>query len=124
MARVPPGFHRGPRYPEDTGEVFLTQTEVTLFNECLVSLLARHGTVNRLATSSQMSAALRRQGFPNPVEALALIKNGNALKGIGVRDKLWRVRRGAALVRARVEKSLYARLPLELFRHVLIFLAS
>lgn len=102
----------------------LSRMEAALANECLVSLLAAHGTANRFATGPQIAAALRREGFPDASEALALLKDPGALRGRGVKDRLWRGRRTAALVRTRVEESVFGRLPPELFRHVLPFLAS
>lgn len=102
----------------------LSSTEAAVANECLVALLAVHGTANRLATCAQVTAALKREGFPNAKSSLALLKDVHALKGKGVTDRLWRKRRGAALVRARVEDSMLARLPSDLFRNVLMFIAS
>lgn len=102
----------------------LSPMEAAVATECLVSLLAAHGTVQRLATGPQVTTALKREGFPDAAEALALLKDSDALRGRGVRDRLWRLRRGAALVRVRAEESLFARLPSELFQNVLMFLAS
>lgn len=102
----------------------LSPMETAVANECLVSLLAMHGTVARLATQPQVRAALRREGFPDVNDALDLLKDVDALRGYGVRDRLWRGRRGAALVRVRAEDSLFGRLPPELFRNVLMFMAS
>lgn len=102
----------------------LSLTEAAVANECLVSLLAAHGTMTGLATGPQVAAALRREGFPDENDALALLLDVDALRGRGVRNRLWLGRRGAALVRERAGKSLFARLPSELFRNVLVFLAS
>lgn len=102
----------------------LSSAEVAVANECLVSLLAVHGTTNRLATCAQVTAALKKEGFPDAKASLALLKEVHALKGKGVADRLWRKRRGAALVRARVEDSVFARLPSDIFRNVLVFIAS
>lgn len=102
----------------------LSSAEAAVANECLVALLAMHGTANRLATCAQVTAALKREGFPDAEASLALLKDVHALRGRGVMDRLWRKRRGAALVRARVEDSVLARLPFDLFRNVLMFLAS
>ena len=102
----------------------LSHMEAAVANECLVSLLAMHGTESHLATGPQVAAGLRREGFPNEEEALTLLRDADALRGKGVKDRLWRGRRGAALVRARVRGSVFARLPSELFRNVLVFLAS
>lgn len=101
----------------------LSSTEAAVANECLVALLAVHGTTNRLATCAQVTAALKREGFPSAKASLALLKDVHALKSRGVANRLWRKRRGAALVRARVEDSIFARLPSEVFRNVLIYLA-
>ena len=108
------------------GEVVsaLSLTEAAVANECLLSLLATRGTMASFATGPQVAAVLRREGFPDEHDALALLKDKDALRGRGVRDRLWRGRRGAALVRVRAGESLFARLPSELFRNVLVFLAS
>lgn len=115
---------RGGRPPRSAAAAPLSRMEAAVANECLVSLLAMQGTVSRLATQPQVRAALRREGFPDVTDALGLLKDADALRGCGVRDRRWRGRRGAALVRARAEDSLFARLPPELFGHVLVFLSS
>ena len=102
----------------------LSLTEAAVVNECLVSLLATHGTMTGFATGPQVAAALRREGYPDENDALALLLDVDALRGRGVRNRLWRGRRVAALVRERAGESLFARLPSELFRNVLVFLAS
>lgn len=107
----------------EDGTSTLTSSEVAVANECLVSLLAVHGTTSRLATCAQVTAALKREGLPDAKASLALLKDVRALKSRGVSDRLWRTRRGAALIRLRVERSLFARLPSELFRNVLTYLA-
>lgn len=112
----------GSRGGED-GTSTLTSSEAAVANECLVSLLAVYGTTSRLATGAQVTAALKREGFPDAKASLALLKDVYALKSRGVSDRLWRRRRGAALIRLRAERSLFARLPSELFRNVLTFLA-
>lgn len=98
--------------------------EAAVANECLVSLLAAYGTANRLATGPQVTAALSREGFPEPDEALALLKDPNALRGRGVCARRWRERRGAALIRHRCQDSLFALVPPEVYRYMLRFLAS
>lgn len=105
------------------GTSTLTSSEAAVANECLVSLLAVHGTTSRLATCAQVTAALKREGFPDAKASLALLKDVQALKSRGVSDRLWRKRRLAALIRLRAENSLLARLPSEMFRNVLEFLA-
>lgn len=102
----------------------LSRIEAAVANECLVTLLASHGTATRFATGTQVAAALKKEGFPDSDEALSLLKDAHALRGRGVRNHLWRGRRWAALVRVRSHESLFARLPQELFRNVLHFLAS
>lgn len=76
-----------------------------------------------LATCAQVTAALKREGFADTKDSLAMLKDVCALKSRGDSDRLWRKRRGAALIRLRTEKSLFARLPSELFGNVLTFLA-
>lgn len=119
------GGRPGSQLPGGRGQYppALTPLEAAVANECLVTLLAIHGTATRLATGPQVAAALSREGFPDAVEALALLKDADALRGEGVRARLWRMRKGAALVRARCEYSLFARLPPELFRNVLRFIS-
>lgn len=107
----------------EDGASTLTSSEAAVANECLVSLLAVYGTTSRLATCAQVTAALKREGFPDAKASLALLKDVRALKSRGVSDRVWRKRRGAALIRLRAEKSLFARLPSELFRDLLTFLA-
>lgn len=107
----------------EDGTSTLTPSEAAVANECLVSLLAVHGTTSRLATCAQVTAALKREGFPDAKASLALLKDVRALKSRGVSDRVWRKRRGAALIRVRADNSLFARLPSELFRNVLTFLA-
>ncbi len=102
----------------------LSPAETAVANECLISLLAVHGTASRLATCAQVTSALRREAFPDANESLALLKDVRALKGRGVSDRLWRKRRVAALIRLRVEESVFARLPSDLFRGVLVYVAS
>lgn len=108
----------------EQGTPTLSLAETAVANECLVSLLAAHGTTPRLATCAQVASALKREAFPDANESLALLKDLRVLKGKGVSDRLWRRRRVAALIRLRVETSLFARLPSDLFRNVLTYLAS
>jgi len=114
----------GRRKMRQEGTPTLSPAETAVANECLVCLLAVHGTASRLATCAQVTSALRREGFPDANESLALLKDVHALKGRGVSERLWRKRRVAALVRLRVEESIFARLPSDLFRSVLVYLAS
>ena len=107
----------------EDGTSTLTSSEAAVANECLVSLLAVHGTTSRLATCAQVTAALNREDFPNAKASLVLLKDVRALKKRGVSDRLWRKRRCAALIRLRADKSLFARLPSELFQNMLMFLA-
>lgn len=106
------------------GTPTLSPAETAVAYECLISLLAVHGTASRLATCAQVNSALRREAFPDASESLALLKDVRALKGRGVSDRLWRKRRVAALIRLRVQESVFARLPSDLFRCVLVYLAS
>lgn len=109
---------------EEAEQLTVDRLEAAVANECLVSLLASHGTANRLVTGAQVAAALRREGLPDADEALALLKDSSALRGRGVRNRLWRGRRGAVLLRVRDRTCVFSRLPPELFRNTLQFLAS
>eukprot|EP00752_Nemacystus_decipiens_P016464 g14718.t1 len=64
----------------EDGTSTLTSSEAAVANECLVSLLAVHGTASRLATSAQLTAALKREGFPEANVSVALLKDVRALK--------------------------------------------
>eukprot|EP00903_Cladosiphon_okamuranus_P009341 g8908.t2 len=57
------------------GASILTLSEAAVANECLVSLLAVHGTTSRLATFAQLTAALKREGFPDAGASLVLLKD-------------------------------------------------